>query len=828
VTGLNEVFRGIFGRVPFILFPFFTSMPNLWQPTWLIEGLATYEETQLGMSDRRDGTFTEMILRTAILEDKFPKLDQAGGLDQWPAGFIPYLFGSKFYQYITQKYGERYLAEISRSYSERTFPFFIESNAKAVLRSPYRTLWSEWKSTLQEKYTQEKITLESQGLTSSQRLTDRGYMILGPTFSPDGQSIAYSEINTDTYPSLRIIGADGTKDRLLSLKNSGFHHSWSPDGQQIAFAQMEVYKNYSFYSDLYLLDVKTRKIKHLTHGLRARDPAFSPDGTKLVFVLNKLGQSQLAILDLKSLDIQTLTESIKDIQYAQPRWSPDGQLIALSVWHKGHQDIALFDPVTRVLKLLTDDASMDLTPTWSPDGQWIYFTSERTGIYNIFAFSMSDGRLYQITNVLGGAFMPYPSPDGKWMAMINYTARGFDLHVMGLDPRTWKETWASFPMADAKTDTANSEAHQTMPLKSFMPHSYSPSPTILPRFWAPILGGDEDGLQAGLLTGGLDVLGKHKYSLVALYGIESQRLAYNLLYQNDQFYPALRLRLSDLAFLHADLLRNPSGQEIDYWERQRRVTADVIMPALKFQWSQQISLGYLREQLSSVTAILGGFQVPEEGVLSGVRIAWGYNSAKQYGYSLGREDGRRLQVSYEHMEDGLGSDFTINRYVGGWYEYLTLPYLKHHILAGRLVGGLATGDVLLQRAFQLGSPLITEEIITLDETSYFLRGYPARRFRGQRMALASLEYRFPIVNIERGIRTWPFFFRRIHGTLFADTGNTWDKHTRISDFKTGVGGEIKLDMNLAYHLRLSWRLGMAYGLDDEGVLRGYLAVGNAF
>jgi outer membrane protein assembly factor BamA len=97
------------------------------------------------------------------------------------------------------------------------------------------------------------------------------------------------------------------------------------------------------------------------------------------------------------------------------------------------------------------------------------------------------------------------------------------------------------------------------------------------------------------------------------------------------------------------------------------------------------------------------------------------------------------------------------------------------------------------------------------------------------MALASLEYRFPVLNIERGIRTWPFFFRRIHGTLFVDTGNAWDKHTTIRDFKTGVGGEVKLVLNLAYRLTgLIFRLGVAYGLDDEGVLRGYLATGNAF
>lgn len=830
VSGVNEVLRDIFGRVPFILPPLLTSMPNLWQPTWLIEGLATYEETQLGTSDRRDGVFTEMILRMAILEDKFPKLDQADGLDKWPGGQIPYLFGSKFYQYIAQKNGEQSIAAISKGYSGRTIPFFVESNAEIYLGFPYRTLWKEWKRTLQQKYTEEKTKIESQGLTSSSKLTDRGYLILGPAFSPDGKTIAYSEVNADTYPGLRLINADATKDHILALRNSGFHLSWSPDGQQIAFAQMEVHENYSYYSDLYLLNVKTRKTRRLTHGLRARDPAFSPDGTRLIFVLNKLGRSQLAVLDLGSLETQTLTtDGTEETQYAQPRWSPDGKRIVLSVWHEGRQDIGLFDfnPVSLTFHLITDDPSMDITPAWSHDGQHIYFSSERTGIYNIFAYSMTNGQVHQVTHVLGGAFMPYPSPDGKHLAFVNYSSKGFDLHVMDLNSETWKQAEDYPKLADIKFPEASS--HQSfIPQNPLSARSYSPFPTLLPRFWVPILSGDEDGLQAGLLTGGLDVLGKHKYSLVALYGFESHRPAYHLTYQNDQLYPTLRLRLLDLAFLHTDLLKNSSGQERDYWERQRRFTADMVLPVFKFRWSQELSIGYQREQISSVTTIPGGFPVPQEGILSGVQLVWGYSSAKQYGYSISREDGRRISISYEHMDEQLGSDFTINRYVGRWYEYLTLPYVKHQVLAGRLVGGLATGDVLLQRSFQLGSPLTSEEIILPGQNSFFLRGYPPREFRGQRMALASLEYRFPLLNIERGIRTWPLFLRRLHGTLFADSGNAWDRHTRIKDFKTGVGGEIKLDMKVAYHGRLPLRVGVAYGLDDQGELTVYFATDHAF
>src|SRR6185295_13212546 len=104
-------------------------IPNILQPIWLIEGLATYEETQLGVSDRRDSAYFDMIMRMSVLDNKFPKLDQASDMDSWPGGTIPYLYGSRFYEYLVKKYGDRILSQISHDYSGHLFPFFVGTTA---------------------------------------------------------------------------------------------------------------------------------------------------------------------------------------------------------------------------------------------------------------------------------------------------------------------------------------------------------------------------------------------------------------------------------------------------------------------------------------------------------------------------------------------------------------------------------------------------------------------------------------------------------------------------------------------------------------------------
>ncbi len=103
------------------------------------------------------------------------------------------------------------------------------------------------------------------------------------------------------------------------------------------------------------------------------------------------------------------------------------------------------------------------------------------------------------------------------------------------------------------------------------------------------------------------------------------------------------------------------------------------------------------------------------------------------------------------------------------------------------------------------------------------RGYPENAFRGRKAGLASLEYRFPLDNIERGGGQTPFFLRRLHGAVFAEAGNAWDGEYRSSELKRAVGAELRLDMSVAYNLPVTLRLVLAKGLDEKGESRAGLS-----
>ncbi|HEX8394142.1 MAG TPA: hypothetical protein VF665_17495, partial [Longimicrobium sp.] len=54
-----------------------------------------------------------------------------------------------------------------------------------------------------------------------------------------------------------------------------------------------------------------------------------------------------------------------------------------------------------------------------------------------------------------------------------------------------------------------------------------------------------------------------------------------------------------------------------------------------------------------------------------------------------------------------------------------------------------------------------------------LRGYPSGAQLGDRAVAGSVEYRFPLALVERGVRLIPAYLDRTWGTVFADGGAAW-------------------------------------------------------
>ena len=162
---------------------------------------------------------------------------------------------------------------------------------------------------------------------------------------------------------------------------------------------------------LYLMDVKSRKVtRRIDLQLdQVLSPSFSPDGRRIVFSGLRHGSSDLYIVSLDEPGYKQITkDQFGDLQ---PQWSPDGKTIAFAsdrgddtefeILKIGKLKISLFDVESGAVRVLPNQAGLNINPQWAPDGRSIAYMSDRTGTSNLFLYDLGNSEHYQLTNVAG-------------------------------------------------------------------------------------------------------------------------------------------------------------------------------------------------------------------------------------------------------------------------------------------------------------------------------------------------------------------------------------------------------------------------------------------
>jgi hypothetical protein len=111
-----------------------------------------------------------------------------------------------------------------------------------------------------------------------------------------------------------------------------------------------------------------------------------------------------------------------------------------------------------------------------------------------------------------------------------------------------------------------------------------------------------------------------------------------------------------------------------------------------------------------------------------------------------------------------------------------------------------------------------------------LRGYPTglTSLTGTQLGLFTAEWRIPLGLVYDGWFVPPFGLGRHSLALFADRGAAWYQGN-AQQFKTGVGIEWKGETLIGYDLlHLGVTVGVARGLNTEGVNQAYLSLGVLF
>jgi len=174
--------------------------------------------------------------------------------------------------------------------------------------------------------------------------------------------------------------------------------------------------------------------------------AFSPDGTKAIFISYDKGQN-LALYDFATRHVKHLTEfewSTGGV-YTGAAWSPDGRLVAymqsgLATNAIAEVRVATLSGGSRVIFRNEANPGRRVSPSaFLPGGRTLLAVLERAdGTMAIGLIPVAGGAFTPLRSLAWSGSIPRPSvsPDGRFVAFAEGAAGMHDIHVLALDGRT--------------------------------------------------------------------------------------------------------------------------------------------------------------------------------------------------------------------------------------------------------------------------------------------------------------------------------------------------------------------------------------------------------
>lgn len=224
----------------------------------------------------------------------------------------------------------------------------------------------------------------------------------------------------DKY-SLEVADADGINPQPLLVSDMPIMSpSWSPDGQKIAYVSFE-----GHHSSIYLQDLATGGRQRISDapGINGA-PAFSPDGSRLALVLSRTGDLNVYILSLANGQLREITQdwSID----TEPAWSADGKSLLFTSNRDGTPQIYKYSLKNGTVTRLTYQGDYNAKASFLPDGRSIIMMHRDYGLFGIARQDLTTGRV-QILTQSGFDESPSVAPNGK---MIIYATEYGDRGVL--------------------------------------------------------------------------------------------------------------------------------------------------------------------------------------------------------------------------------------------------------------------------------------------------------------------------------------------------------------------------------------------------------------
>lgn len=218
-------------------------------------------------------------------------------------------------------------------------------------------------------------------------------------------------------------GSSYSTDTVIGQTNGGI--SGSTRGL-ILFESLRAGQNGEVFA---LTDSTSKPIRLTASGYHDTTPAWSPDGTRIVFAAAAGSRADLYWANVDNTPVigpdgkTTYYYKVTDGEgfNLAPDWSSQNVLAFHSDRVGSQLDIYTIGPDGAFLSRLTEDAASDNNPSWSPDGSQIAFSSTRSNnVPEIFIMEADGRNVRKITTTAAGSasLAPAWSPDGSRMLYV--------------------------------------------------------------------------------------------------------------------------------------------------------------------------------------------------------------------------------------------------------------------------------------------------------------------------------------------------------------------------------------------------------------------------
>jgi Tol biopolymer transport system component len=257
----------------------------------------------------------------------------------------------------------------------------------------------------------------------------------GPTPPPGftNEQIAYTWNRDNPDGEIYLVYANGwTPTRLTTAPGAESELTWSPDGSKLAFVRTS-----GAVSQIHVMNADGGQDLNLSNGPSSDiHPVWSPDGQKILF--QRYASVNFGNFVLKDWDVYVMSANGSSktnlSQYllaydGDVRWSPDGSHIVFVSKRDGNSEVYRMNANGSAKLNLTQDVRPDSSPDWSPLGTKIAFVRKVGSIMRLHLMN---------TNGTGQVGYPLPDEEVALADRVRWSPDGAKLLVYS---DTWSDVW---------------------------------------------------------------------------------------------------------------------------------------------------------------------------------------------------------------------------------------------------------------------------------------------------------------------------------------------------------------------------------------------------